>query len=90
MARKFRYSDPGTGTQYSTHSKRIINKDGSFNVRKVGLGPSTRNAYQTLIQLGWMPFLGVIVFYLLAVNALFGLLYFAIGTENFLVKTSLS
>lgn len=88
MAKKVRYSDPGTGTQYSTYSKRIINKNGSFNVRKVGLGPSTRNAYQFLIQIGWWPFLGVIVIYLLAVNALFGLCYYAIGTENFLGITT--
>ena len=88
MAKQVRYSDPGTGTQYSTYSKRIINKDGSFNVRKIGLAPSSRNAYQFLIQLDWWSFLGIILLFLLLVNALFALGYYAIGTENFLGITS--
>ena len=81
--RGFLNSDPGTGTQYSEYSKRIINKDGSFNVRKIGLPPSTRNTYQFLIQIGWWKFLGVIFLYLLAANAVFALLYLLTGIQHF-------
>jgi len=83
MAKKVNHSDPGTGTQYTRYSKRIINKDGSFNVRKVSLPFSTRNTYQFLIQIGWFKFLGVILAYLLVVNALFALAYLFAGPANF-------
>ena len=83
MAKYFRYSDPGTGTQYKSYSKRIINKDGSFNVKKVGLPASTRNTYQFLIQVGWWKFLGIILLYLLVTNAIFALFYLLTGKMHF-------
>ncbi len=83
MAKRINQSDPGTGTQYTQFSKRIINKDGSFNVRKIGLPFSTRNSYQFLIQVGWFKFLGIIFGYLLVVNALFALVYLLSGPAHF-------
>jgi len=74
--------DPGTGTAYSFNSKRIINKDGSFNVETSGLKPSLRNAYQLLIRLSWTRFLIIIFLFLFASNAVFALLYTLIGVEN--------
>ncbi len=83
MAKRFNNSDPGTGTQYKAYSKRIINKDGSFNVKKVALPPSTRNTYQYLIQIGWMKFLGIIILYLLIINGLFAAAYLMVGKIHF-------
>ncbi|MCA6073534.1 ion channel [Fulvivirga sedimenti] len=83
MAKRFNSSDPGTGTQYTSYSKRIINKDGSFNVKKVALPPSTRNTYQYLIQIGWWKFAGIIVLYLLLMNGFFAFIYLLVGDIHF-------
>jgi len=74
--------DPGTGTGYSANSKRVINKDGSFNVIKTGLGFSTRDTYQYLLQISWSRFLIIIFLFLFVVNALFALIYLVIGIEE--------
>ncbi len=83
MASQNRTNDPGTGTRYSSYSKRIINKNGSFNVIKKGLPPSSRNAYQYLIQIGWTSFLGIVVLYLLAINAIFATIYYLSAPPEF-------
>ena len=81
MAKQRQARDPGTGTQYNFNAKRIINKDGSFNVNKVGLGQSTRNTYQSLIKMTWSHFFLVVFAFLFAVNSVFALLYTIVGVE---------
>ena len=88
MSKKHReFNDPGTGTSYSFNSKRIINKDGSFNVTKSGFGYSARNTYQVLIGMSWTKFLLSIILFLCIVNALFALCYLAIGVEQLGIKS---
>lgn len=84
MSYQNRTNDPGTGTRYSEYSRRIINKDGTFNVIKRGLPPSTRNTYQFLIQTSWASFLGIVFVYLLAINALFATIYFLMAPPEFI------
>ena len=63
---------------------RGVNKDGTFNVRRVGL-PRFRpyELYHHLITMGWAPFLGLLFLAFLVTNALFALLYLGIGMEHF-------
>ncbi|QSE96220.1 ion channel [Fulvivirga lutea] len=82
MAKRKNTQDPGTGTDYKQYSKRVINKDGSFNVLKSGLKPSYRNTYQELIKMSWPQFFVVIFAFLIAVNALFALLYVITGVDG--------
>ncbi|MBL3656039.1 ion channel [Fulvivirga sediminis] len=77
-----RTEDPGTGTQYTINSKRLINRDGSFNVIKSGLGYSTRNIYQSLIKMSWTRFFLIIFSFLFGVNVLFAALYTLIGIDQ--------
>ena len=82
MIRGRRTRDPGTGSAYSAHAKRIINKDGSFNVVKVGLGYNTRNTYQALIQMSWPRFFVLMFSFLFIINLIFALAYYFIGVEQ--------
>lgn len=82
MAVNKKTQDPGTGTHYTYNSKRVINKDGSFNVKKVGLNLTTRNTYQTLIKMSWTKFFIIIFTFLFAINALFALIYTIIGIHE--------
>lgn len=75
--------DPGLGEKY-IRNKRVINKDGSFNVSRTGLDPSGRNMYQWLINMSWLRFVGLIFGLYIVSNALFALIYMAIGVEEFI------
>jgi len=87
MATPFRGSplpdDLGLGLQAGPG--RGINKDGSFNVRRLGL-PRFRayDLYHHLITMGWGPFLGLLFLAFLVTNALFALVYLSIGMEHFI------
>jgi inward rectifier potassium channel len=60
--------DPGLGEKYFRHTKRIINKDGSFNVIKTGGDFSSINAYHYLINVTWIKFLFVVFSGFILVN----------------------
>jgi inward rectifier potassium channel len=74
--------DLGLGLQAGP--RRGVNKDGTFNVRRVGL-PRFRfyDLYHHLITMGWAPFLGLLLLAFLVTNALFALLYLGIGMDHF-------
>jgi inward rectifier potassium channel len=74
--------DPGLGEKYFRHTKRIINKDGSFNVIKTGGDFSSINAYHYLINVTWIKFLFVVFSGFILVNLFFAVLYQIAGIEN--------
>jgi inward rectifier potassium channel len=74
--------DPGLGEKYFRHTKRIINKDGSFNIKKTGGGFSSINAYHYLINTSWLKFLLLVFAGFISVNLFFALLYQVAGIEN--------
>ena len=86
MALRFRRTqvndDPGLGIKAS--ARRSLNKDGSFNVRRVGL-PRFRGyeLYHHLITMGWPSFLALLFLGFMVTNALFASLYLGIGMEHF-------
>lgn len=74
--------DLGLGEKYNSRTKRLINKDGSFNIVKLGRELRLYDAYQYLknISVERLSFL-LLCFYLL-INVLFALLYLWCGVEN--------
>ena len=74
--------DPGLGEKYSRQTKRIINKDGSFNIKKTGGGISSINTYHYLINTSWLKFLLLVFAGFITVNIFFALLYQLAGVEN--------
>jgi len=71
--------DPGFGTQFKRRTKRVINKDGSFNVDKVGAKFNLSDAYLYFINLGWWSFIGHILLGYLVANAFFASVYWILG-----------
>ena len=69
--------DYGFGEQVSARGVRLLDKDGNFNVRRLGM--RTRFAYQYLIQLPWMPFLLWVLAYYVAVNLAFAVVFWLLG-----------
>ncbi|MFZ0454275.1 MAG: ion transporter [Ignavibacteriaceae bacterium] len=74
--------DPGLGEKYFGRTKRVINKDGSFNVTRMGTDFHPKDIYQFLVNLSWTKFFGLAVIAYMLFNALFGFIYFLIGIEN--------
>ena len=73
--------DPGIGEKFSRRTKRAINHDGTFNVRRRG-GPHRHDPYQWLITMEWWPFIGVVVSFFALLNTVFAFAYLVLGLEN--------
>ena len=69
--------DLGFGSVVSRESrKRLLNRDGSFNVIRDGLGWLTSlSFYHAMLSMSWPAFLGIMSVSYLAANALFALLF---------------
>jgi inward rectifier potassium channel len=73
--------DLGFGSVVAAEStQRLLNKDGSFNVRRRGLGIfRSQSLYHAAISLSWPRFLLLAALNYLAINFCFALLYLACG-----------
>jgi inward rectifier potassium channel len=61
----------------------LLNRDGSFNVRRRGLSFwRTFDLYQHLLRLSWPRFIGVILLTYAVENFVFATIYVTIGVEN--------
>ena len=66
--------DLGFGSVVARERKRLLNRDGSFNVQRVGLGFwESYSLYHTLLTMSWTGFFTLIVLLYVATNALFAL-----------------
>ncbi len=79
MAKK---SDPGLGTLYNSEIKRMINPDGSYNIRRRGALRGIKDLYKYLIELSWWMFLLHTLFYYLVINSIFSVLYLMVGIDG--------
>lgn len=73
--------DLGFGTQ--AVSQRVINSDGSINVKRIGLPFfNTTNTYHRLITMRW-PYFWLLIFgCYIAANIVFAIVYVAIGAQH--------
>ncbi len=71
--------DPGLTQRYTGNLHRIVNRDGSFNVRRRGTRLRDFHLYQYLVDLSWPAFLVVMFGTFLTVSVFFAVLYFVIG-----------
>src|ERR1700761_6601581 len=74
--------DPELTQQYTGALKRVINKDGQFNVRRTGGTWRDVHLYLLLINSSWPAFIAIVTLVYVALNLIFAGLYAAIGMEN--------
>ncbi|MBC7412148.1 MAG: ion transporter [Bacteroidia bacterium] len=73
-------NDAGFG---ALNSARLINKNGTANVNRVGVPFSQQfSLYHYLIGISWLHFLGLIFAFYFAANLFFASIYIAIGVEQ--------
>ena len=77
--------DLGFGAVVSRESRqRLLNRDGSFNVRRRGLGlVQSLSTYHFLLETTWPRFLALACAWYVATNALFAALYMLLGPGAF-------
>jgi inward rectifier potassium channel len=74
--------DPGLTQQYGAPLRRTIDKDGGFNVRKVGGEWRDIHPYLHLVNISWTSFFGLILVAYALVNLLFAGIYAWIGIDQ--------
>jgi inward rectifier potassium channel len=75
--------DLGFGSVISRESReRLLNRDGSFNVVREGLGLlETFAPYHLMLTISWTGFLGLVALFYVAVNVVFAALFVACGPD---------
>lgn len=81
MAREESF-DPGLTQKFEGRIRRTINKDGSFNVRKIGTKLRDVNPYLLLVSISWPSFLAVVVAGFVVANLMFATLYYLGGRDS--------
>jgi inward rectifier potassium channel len=74
--------DPGLTQRYTGDLRRVINKDGSFNVLRRGVGLRDKGFYLHLMNSNWGWFLIQIGLAYTAVNVCFAVIYYWIGVDQ--------
>jgi inward rectifier potassium channel len=77
------FLNSGFGTNSNSYGGRFLNKDGTANVQKRGMGFFNRISwFHTLLDMPSWKFISVILFFYIVINLVFALIYFAIGVEH--------
>ena len=71
--------DPGLTQKYAGPLRRVINKDGTFNVHRRGTNWRDIHPYLRLVSTSWPKFFGLVLLGYLIVNAVFAGIYFILG-----------
>jgi inward rectifier potassium channel len=74
--------DPGFGLDFKNNVKRLINDDGTYNIKRVGGLGGIKDLYKSLIQIRWYWFTLLAILYYLLINLFFALAYFVIGVDQ--------
>lgn len=74
--------DPGFTQQFGAPLRRAIEKDGGFNVRKVGGRLRDFHPYLHLVNMGWAEFLGIVFAGYVLLNFIFAAIYYGIGSDQ--------
>lgn len=74
--------DPGLGSAYRDTVPRIINEDGSYNIKRTGGMHSFRDLYKYLIEIRWSTFFLLTISTYLLINVIFAGFYMFGGVED--------
>lgn len=77
------FEDLGLGNKHTSGGYRALNKDGSFNVKKINVPFWERlNFFHSLITMSWPLFFGLILLCYFVANLVFALIYTLIGIDK--------
>ena len=77
-------NDTGFATNSSDTGGRFLNKDGSYNIVKVGMSFRKRfSMFHDMLNLPTWKFISVIFLFYIIINIIFTFIYFGLGTAQF-------
>jgi inward rectifier potassium channel len=82
--------DPGLTQKFAGPLSRMINHDGTFNVRRRGGNWHDFHPYLHLINMPWAAFFGAVVLGYVVMTILFAVGYYALGTDQLQGITSIT
>ncbi|HZV71111.1 MAG TPA: ion channel [Saprospiraceae bacterium] len=71
--------DFGFTNKANANTKRIINKDGSFNLIRVG---EKKSLFHMLVTMSWMKFFAIVFSSYIVINTLFAVIYLIVNPEG--------
>jgi len=74
--------DPGLGTSYKKPVKRLLNENGTYNIKRVGTMTGYRDFYKYLVDMAWWKFGAFLTLAFIILNVLFATGYLLIGTDQ--------
>jgi inward rectifier potassium channel len=74
--------DPGFTRRVDGSIRRLVNRDGTFNVRRRGARIRDFHLFQLFVSLSWPRFVGVIAGGYLLMNLAFAVVYLVVGIES--------
>lgn len=78
-----KFNDLGLGTKTANEGLRALNKDGTFNVRKINVPFIERlNFFHSLITMSWTRFFSLVLLGYFTINLLFASIYMTIGMDK--------
>jgi inward rectifier potassium channel len=81
--KKKKYNDFGLGEKATSGHNRVLNKDGSFNLKKDNVPLLEKmNFFHTLVSMSWLKFFILILSSYFCINLIFASIYMSIGMEN--------
>jgi len=77
------YTDSGFGVNPEDQPERLVNKDGSLNVVRTGLGFFKHlSFFHELIKMSWWKFNVLVILSYVIINLFFGFIYWVIGIDG--------
>lgn len=74
--------DPGLGSKFNIQLKRLMNPDGSYNIKRIGGLSRFQDFYKYLIETSFWRFSFVVTLFYISVNLFFTFLYVWNGVEE--------
>lgn len=79
--------DPGFGLASNKDAKRMVNSDGTFNIKRVNSSRKFLETYHYLINISWIKFFGFAALGFLLINIFFASVYLLNGIEEITPST---
>lgn len=80
MSKKIK--DPGFGYNSTNKPNRLVNADGSFNIKHLNRHFSFSELYTYLISMPWWQFFMFVFLGYVTINVLFGMIYYVVGINQ--------
>ncbi len=78
-------NDPGLGSKFQRPIHRLMNPDGTYNIKRKGALSGVRDFYKYLIDIKWYWFIILLTAFYFVINLIFASLYVLVGIDQLII-----